>query len=131
MTLKLKTSRTSLSDTNPAIRRKTVFTFQKNPEKYFDLLCMTAKGDSSPVIRHEAIFLLGTIKDKKVVRLLLWTIAHDVSDLVRHEAIEMLGDCGFKTRSVIEALKKPQQDRNPFIRDTADIALATLELSKT
>jgi len=52
----------------------------------------------------------------------------DKSDIVRHESIEALGDLGIKSREITDLLKDLCNDNNPFIKDTAEIALATLKL---
>ncbi len=91
------------------------------------VLASTLKEDPSSVLRHEAAFLLGTLKNKKVISLLMYSIENDQSDLVRHEAIEALGDNGIMTKEIRDLLKKLLRDKNIFIRETAEIALGTLE----
>jgi deoxyhypusine monooxygenase len=85
------------------------------------------KNDSSPVIRHEVAFILGTVKTPQSVALLMEAIEDDPSDLVRHEAIEALGDIGIWNKNVLVLLKKSTKDKNSFIKDTAKIALATIK----
>ena len=114
-----------LQEKNPALRRQKLFSLGRNSLKEFKL---SLANDPSPVIRHEAAFLLGESKNKKVVSILMQAIKDDESDLVRHEAIEALGDLKVKTRQVENLLRSLLKDKNPFIRDTADIALLTLEL---
>ena len=116
---------------NPAIRRKNILAFYGNKTSdAFDYICETLKNDPSCVIRHEASFILGSTKNKKAVKFLIDSITNDESDLVRHESIESLGDLGFKTKNILSLLKKLSFDENSIIRDTATIALKTLELQK-
>lgn len=87
------------------------------------------KKDSSPVIRHEVAFILGTVKTPRSLALLVEAIKNDQSDLVRHEAIEAIGDLGIRSKKVQSFLKKLTEDKNFFIKNTAQIALATLKIS--
>ncbi|TSC64672.1 MAG: Heat repeat-containing PBS lyase [Parcubacteria group bacterium Gr01-1014_106] len=112
---------------NPALRRQTIFALSReNSQESFALLCAILKKDASPVIRHEAVFLLGTSRNRKAVPKLISAILRDPSDLVRHEAIEALGDLHVKTKRIKDLLLTLQKDKNPFIKDTAEVALATL-----
>ena len=110
---------------NIVARRKKIFAFKKNAES-FKLLCKILKTDPSPVIRHEAAFVLGNFKEKRVLPHLFHSIKKDKSDLVRHEAIEALADVGIQTKSVQSLLKKLLKDKNPFIKDTAQMVWETL-----
>jgi len=119
-----------ISSSQPEIRRKAILAIkEKASPRAFEILCKILRKDISPVIRHEAAFILATYKNKKAVAALLQAIKNDASDLVRHEAIEALGDSGMKTKKirVNTLLDDLQKDKNPFIRDTAAIALATLK----
>ena len=117
--------RKNLKDKNPARRRKALFALRSNSIEIFKKVIVS---DSSPVIRHEAAFLLGRSKNKEAVDILIQAIKTDTSDLVRHEAIEALGDSGINNTKVKVLLQSLMKDKNPFIRDTARIALLTLEL---
>ena len=110
-----------------AMRRKKLYALPKKSKKTLHRLVAVLKDDVSPVIRHEAAFLLGATKNKDAVPYLIYAIRHDKSDLVRHEATEALGDLGLKTKQVRRLLHDLlTKDKNPFIRDTADIALGSL-----
>ena len=113
-----------LKNKNPALRRKALFSLG---QRSFKKLAEVLVKDPSPVIRHEAAFLLGEGKDKRALPVLLQAIKNDASDLVRHEAIEALGDLGVMTKEVKLLLLSLKKDKNPFIRDTARIALLTME----
>ena len=79
-------------------------------------------------MRHEAAFLIGASRNKKAASVLFETIANDSSELVQHEAIEALGDLGLKTKAIKNLLRTLCKAPNPFIKDTAKIALKTLDL---
>ena len=112
-----------------ALRRKAVLALgNKKDKKSFRLICEILKKDPSPVIRHEAAFLLGTTKNKTAIKFLTDSIFADESDIVVHESIEALGDLGFRTKDVENLLKCLCGNKNSFIKDTAEIALATLKL---
>jgi HEAT repeat protein len=117
------------SEKNPAIRRRLVLTTtSKKLVDSLELLSEIIKNDPSPVIRHEAAFVLGTIKSSKSLEILMSVAMSDSSDLVKHEAIEAIGDLGIQNKKVKDFLKKFVKDKNPFIKDTAEIALETLKL---
>ena len=112
-----------------AVRRQKILALRKEPfKRSFKKICSALRADPSPVVRHEAAFVLGESKRPEAIAPLIYAIMYDHSDLVRHEAIEMLGDLGFKDKKVEDFLKKLTRDKNPFIKDTAEIALATLNL---
>ena len=85
-------------------------------------------SDTSEVIRHEAAFLLGATRDKRAVNALIKSVKRDPSNLVRHEAIEALGDLKIKSADVTNLLKQLTKSKVSFIRDTAVVALRTLEI---
>jgi HEAT repeat protein len=118
----------SIHDSRPEIRRKAIFRLKKNePTQALKILRQVIKTDPSPVIRHEAAFILGTYRTRGAVSLLIEVIKNDHSDLVRHEAIEALGDSRSNSKNIVKLLTLLTKDRNPFIKDTAVIALATLQ----
>ncbi len=116
------------SEKNPAERRKQVLKIEgKDSEKFYRIISDILKKDSSPVIRHEAAFILGTVKTSQSLSILMEVAISDPSDLVRHEAIEAIGDLGIRDDRVLTLLKRLVKDKNPFIKDTAKIALKTLK----
>ena len=115
----------NLKDKNPALRRKALYALHSSS---FKILKRFILHDSSPVIRHEAAFLLGKSKHKKAVDILIQAIETDKSDLVRHEAIEALGDLGIHNTKVEILLESLKKNKNPFIKDTVKIALLTLDI---
>lgn len=115
-----------LAHINPAVRRKAIFSIK--PENSFEILRKVILNDPSPVIRHEVAFILSKLKEKRAVDLLVKIVETDPSDLVRHEAIESLGDLEIINEKVTNLLKSLLHDKNPFIRDTAEVALNTLSL---
>lgn len=124
----METTFNGLMKSPPARRRKEVLALGKEKTgESFRLICEVLKKDPSPVIRHEAAFLLGATRNRAAIRFLVGSILKDKSDIVRHESIEALGDLGLKSKEVSRLLKSLCRDKNPFIKDTAEIALATLE----
>ena len=73
---------------------------------------------------------MGMRQDTKAISSLIRAAQSDPSDLVRHEAIEAMGDLRIDDVGVITFLKSLTKDKNPFIKDTAKIALATIALKK-
>jgi hypothetical protein len=113
-------------------RRKEIYAIHRaHDPKVFALLCFVLRNDPSPVIRHEAAFLLGALRAKQAVRVLMKAVRVDKSDLVRHESIEALGDLGTNTKQVRGFLRHLCADINPFIIDTAEIALVIWPASET
>lgn len=118
-----------LKSENPAIRRLALLKIKRqNIKSCFKILCNILSKDPSLVIRHEAAFILGSSKDKRALSPLVKAIRNDSSNLVRHEAIESLGDLGIRSKRIIELLEQLLKDKNVFIRDTAKIALATINM---
>lgn len=78
-------------------------------------------SDPSPVIRHEAAFVLATTHSRKAAIMLRNAIVQDPSPLVQHEAIEALGDLlGHKAAPFLARLRN---SRDPIIRDTVSVML--------
>ena len=114
-----------------AVRRQAVLALKKKHTKEaLEKACAVLKTDSSAIVRHEAAFVLGSSNDKAAIPCLLDAAKNDRSILVKHEAIEALGDLGIKSSVVESLLKKLSKTRNPLIRDTAQVAIATLRMKK-
>lgn len=85
--------------------------------------------DEDPVIRHEAAFVLGKLKDRNTIngdlasRALCLTVNKDASLIVRHEALEAL--CSFEGEAVGALLEQFLDHENTDIRATAAISFTT------
>ena len=118
-----------IQEKDPARRRKLIFKKYSSAHSLV-LFCEILKNDPSPVLRHEAAFLLGVSMNKKALPVLLDACIKDSSALVRHEALEAIGDLGIRNEKVKKILKQLCTNKNPFIKDTAEIALSTLYNNK-
>ena len=85
--------------------------------------------DEDPVIRHEAAFVLGKLKDRNTIdgdlasRALCLAVSKDPSLIVRHEALEAL--CCFEGEPVGALLEQFSDHQNADIRATAAISFTT------
>ncbi len=85
--------------------------------------------DEDPVIRHEAAFVLGKLKDRNTIdgnlasMALCLAASEDVSLIVRHEALEAL--CCFEGKVVGELLERFSDHENADIRATSAISFTT------
>lgn len=109
-------------------RIQTIFSLLKDYNQItFDALEFCLKNDPSPIVRHEAAYVLGEMKDKRGVKFLIKAIENDTDKFVVHEATLALSNLGKlampEGKIVIEKLLS---DQDPDILDTAEISLQRL-----
>ncbi|MCY3413108.1 MAG: HEAT repeat domain-containing protein [Candidatus Heimdallarchaeota archaeon] len=86
--------------------------------------------DSSAIVKHEAAFALGEIKNKKLAaKELSYAIQHDPSVFVIHEASLALSNLGLAEYQPILRSVLDHPDSN--VRKTAKIALQRLEMKQS
>lgn len=97
--------------------------------EYLDNIKHLLKNDPSPIVRHEAAYILGELKDKECAVSLLNAINEDDNRFVVHEALLALSNRGdIQYESEIEMMiRHSDQD----VADTAVISLQRLHMKQT
>lgn len=88
------------------------------------ILDRTLQNDPSPIVRHEAAYILGEKDNKLCVEPLIRAIQNDNHKIVIHEsllALANLGKIGFPESE--EIIRSQQLNVDPDVVDTAEIAL--------
>lgn len=99
-----------------------------NSDNSINVLANTLLNDPSPIVRHEAAYILGEKDNPLAVDALIRAIETDPHKIVVHEsalAIANLGNLGYPKSEV--ALKKLLQHPDEDVVDTAQIALQRLD----
>lgn len=100
-----------------------------NSDKSINILANTLQNDPSPIVRHEAAYILGEKDNNMAVDALIRAIETDNHKIVVHEsalALGNLGKLGYPDSENI--LKKVLQYPDIDVIDTAQIALQRLEM---
>jgi|TARA_B110000914_G_C15323130_1_gene381173 deoxyhypusine monooxygenase len=80
----------------------------------------------SALLKHEIAYVMGQMQDSHAISFLIERLEDEHEDLmVRHEAAEALGAIG--DRSAITTLEKFQNDPEPVIAESCEVALDLLE----
>lgn len=83
-------------------------------------ICAALARDKCPIVRHEAAYYLGQLRDHRGVNPLVAAMRCDPDALVRHEAAEALGDMG--ATQAYDALAEACGDPSEVVRRTAAMA---------
>lgn len=104
----------------------------ESDDKSIQIIAHSLHNDPSPIVRHEAAYILGEKDNILAIHPLINAIQNDTAEIVVHEsalALANLGQLGYpESRTVLSALLK-SSDEN--IVDTAEIALQRLEMKVT
>lgn len=105
-----------------------------NPTEWIKLFLQIAQTDSSPCVKHEAVFNIGQIFAKhesfeeletireELAHVFCEIVENDESLVMKHETMESMGDAGFDTPEVRALLYKYSRDENYDIANTAQIS---------
>jgi HEAT repeat protein len=121
--------RTALVEGNSLVRTKTLHIMSLlNPLLVLEDINSILRTDPCPVVRHEAAYFLGTMRNQEAVQSLGEALLHDNDELVRHEAAEAIGEIGLATG--LEWLKKSYADSSELVRRTVEIAELHITLNQ-
>tara|TARA_B100000029_G_scaffold93465_3_gene83513 strand:+ start:29742 stop:30218 length:477 start_codon:yes stop_codon:yes gene_type:complete len=85
-----------------------------------------AFSSKSALLKHEIAYVMGQMQDSYAVPCLIERLCdHDEDLMVRHEAAEALGAIG--DRAAIDTLKQYQNDPEPVISESCEVAIDLLE----
>ncbi|MDP3728429.1 MAG: HEAT repeat domain-containing protein [bacterium] len=97
-------------------------------EESIAAIAKALETDPSPIVRHECAFSLGETACPDLASWpLMKAVEQDPSIFVRHEALLALGTLG--DTSFIPFIQKFLQDKDPEIRESAEISLQRLTKS--
>ena len=100
-----------------------------NSKIYLENVTYLLKNDPSPIVRHEAAYIFGELKDEECASALLNTINKDTNRFVVHEALLALSNRGdLQYEAEIQKLTKHS---DTDVADTAIISLQRLHLKQT
>ncbi len=91
-----------------------------------ELLVEALQKDPSPLVRHEAAFGLGALRQRSCIHALVRAMLHDQNLMVRHEAAIALADIGDET--TLGALERATRDECPEVVSSARYALQNVRL---
>ena len=96
----------------------------ESPEA-FAALSKTLTDDPSPIVRHEAAYVLGEKGTEEAITCLIQSIKHDPNDFVVHEAALALGNT--RDQRAKEVLEELLNHHKQDVIQTAQIALDRLQ----
>ncbi|GJQ08497.1 hypothetical protein GpartN1_g288.t1 [Galdieria partita] len=106
-----------------AVRIRSIFGFKGlGGQKAVEVLSLCLRQDPSCLVRHEAAYALGQMREEEGLNVLYCCLFDKSEDpMVRHEAAEAIGAIG-KVAS-ISVLQEALLDENKEVRDTCELAI--------